>query len=782
MVPMITPVVSHAVVCSKLYHGIWSIPMSNPIESWDPAAPCSKPCYAFKQCGISATCLDGCVSSMRVAMTTVHSLTRSLRSTDGICEFSTPALRSAACPGDMFNMYYICLPLKTHIIDTCYGLPSSMCYEDPFRTPSAVTLYKFFTLLQGGTGSLVLPTSGANRDMLQWSSGAAVTAAIPPAALVLLINDANAPFWRNYRVTANWRISHPDDTVFIAGPTQMVGITFRHTGNMNSGEHYMVGWKGQTGGASDLVLFHFKNGAYTAPRGTLNCIYGTGPCRTAPLPANKYFAMRVEIVGTQLTVLTNKDPLGDPTSDCSQSGKSSDPINCNGNQVAMTFTFSPPFNDKGSAGMYFAGGSGLSDDLSVRRLPSQGTCGDGTCNALQHDEDCINCPNDCPAPCGCGDLVCAGDAEALGCRDDCFVGKVRYYVPTATRPSLQWKQRGDDVAAYWSFDDPKNLLKDDSQNGLTLFNPELRAAADVRNCAPNRPNKYPAVGCIETSGPQSPMLLRRSDSAFGKLPVSTVDFTIVMFAKMTRDREGALLIRWGNPLPQRRGLALEIQPLWGQSGTDGQVQWRQGLHTHTVGINWNAPGIGGPLHHLAFTFDARLVQTEIFVNGVSMGKAKPCDGISVPQMVTFGEFKLGAFPGFLDDVKILSVKWTPEQVGADLAGGKFMTLPFDIGATLAPASFPTPIPEGQTAPPVPAMGPQTFVPTPRPTLGPMWLFATPAVKSCKDLCNEQCGGPFQVCTCHSPFAKPSELACDATLLQATSMTMLWLTVAQLLMM
>jgi hypothetical protein len=77
MVPSISAPVSHAVVCSKLYHGIWSIPMSNPIETWDPAAPCSKPCYAFKQCGISATCLDGCVVVMATSdsvLSRVHSL------------------------------------------------------------------------------------------------------------------------------------------------------------------------------------------------------------------------------------------------------------------------------------------------------------------------------------------------------------------------------------------------------------------------------------------------------------------------------------------------------------------------------------------------------------------------------------------------------------------------------------------------------------------------------------------------------------------------------------
>lgn len=668
-------------------------------------------------------------------------------------------------------MYYICLPLKTHIIDTCYGLPGSMCYADSFLTGTP----KYTAVNQAGAaGTLTLPSSGAYRDQLVWSSTATVTGATPPPALVLVISDNNAAEWRNYRVTANWRIVHPLDNVFTATTTQMVGITFRHIGNPSTGEHYMVGWKGEAGGASDLVLYHWKGSQYVKPAGTMSCIHGTppNPCRTAALPANKWFGMLVEIVGNQLTVLTNKDPLADPTSDCSQTGKASDPINCNGNQVAMTFTFTMPLNIKGSAGIYFAGGNGYSDDLSVRRLPAQGTCGDGTCNTAQHDEDCINCPRDCPAPCGCGDLVCAGDAEALGCRDDCFIGKVRYYVPTAKTPSLQWKQRGDDVAAYWSFDDPKDLGKDDSKNGLQLFNPDLKAAP-MTACAKLRPNVYSPDGnrgCIETTGTLTPMFLRRPESAFGKLPVATVDFTIVMFAKMTASREGSLLIRWGDLRPHRRGLALEIEPKWGTSGANGAVQWRQGLHTHEVAVNWNAAGpSGGALHHLAFVFDARLVQTEIFVDGVSLGKAKPCEGISVPQMVTFGEFRLGAFPGYLDDVKIITAKWSPEQVGADIAGGQFMTLPFDIGAVVQAQMFPTPLPPGDTFPPTPALGPTTFVPTPRPTLGPMWLSPTPAVKSCKDLCKEMCGsGDYQVCSCHSPYAKPTEVACDASHLTAAA--------------
>ena len=103
-----------------------------------------------------------------------------------------------------------------------------------------------------------------------------------------------------------------------------------------------------------------------------------------------------------------------------------------------------------------------------------------------------------------------------------------------------------------------------------------------------------------------------------------------------------------------------------------------------------------------------------------------------------------------------------KAVGADIAGGQFMTLPFDIGSVLQAQNFPTPLPPGETFPPTPALGPTTFLPTPAPTLGPMWISPTPAVKSCKELCKEMCSsGEYQVCSCHSPYAKPTEVACDA---------------------
>lgn len=664
-------------------------------------------------------------------------------------------------------MYYICLPLKTHIIDVCYGLPGSMCYEDSFRSGASS---KFSTVNQNGAvGTLTLPASGPYKDQLVWNS-AAVGATVPPPALVLVVNDINSPQWRDYRVTANFKIDNPDYTRFIALPSQMVGITFRHTGNAATGEHYLVAWKGTTSNSSDVYLYKWTGSKYEKPTGAKTCTWGSDPCRTAPLPANKWFGLIVEMVGNQLTVLSNKEPLADPTNQCSESGKVADPVNCNGNQLVMTFTFSMPFNLKGSVGLYFAGGNGYSDDLSVRRLPTAGQCGDGVCNPA-NDEDCINCQADCPAPCGCGDLVCAGDAEALGCRDDCFLGQVKYYVAKTKK----WRTRGDNVAAYWSFDDPMALGTDNSGNGMNLFTGDLKPAeGGEANCAKDRPNAYTnsGKGCVKLTGVFGAMFLKSSLSAFGKLPVSTVDFTIACFVKVTdttRVESPSSLIRWGDTRSHRIGLALDIRVNYGTNGNDGSVEWKQGLHTHTVRVNWNSPGPkGSPLHHIAFVFDARQVETEIYVDGVSAGKKRPCTSISVPQMVTFGEFRLGAFVGILDDVKIISTKWSASQVGADAAGAPFITKPDDIDATSMPQMFPTPLPPGSTFAPTPALGPTSFVPTPRPTLGPMWLSPTPAVKTCKQLCNDMCGGEFGVCKCHSPYAKPTEVACDATTTSANA--------------
>jgi hypothetical protein len=700
--------------------------------------------------------------------------TECLDGSDGICEFRTNTLSSTQCPGNQFSMYYICLPLKTHIIDVCYGLPGSMCYEDSFRSTTSA---KYTPVMQAGGGTLQLPNSGAYKDQLVWNSPTP-GGTVPPPALALVINDVNAPSWKNYRVTANFKIDNPDYTKFIAGPNQMVGVTFRHAGNPATGEHYLVAWKGTTSNSSDVLLYKWNGSSYVKPMGAKTCTWGSDPCRTAPLPANKWFALIVDIVGNQLTVLTNKEPIADPTNQCSESGKVADPVNCNGNQLVMTFTFAMPYNPIGSAGLYFAGGNGYSDDLSVRRLPSPGTCGDGVCS-VANDEDCINCQADCPAPCGCGDLVCAGDAEALGCRDDCFIGQVKYF----NALTKKWRSRGDNVAAYWSFDDDAALGTDNSGNGMTLFTGELKGVPEAM-CAKDRPNAYilnSTRNCVGVTGAFGAMFLKSSLSAYGKLPVSTVDFTITCFVKVTGRSNVALpasLIRWGDTRAHRIGLALDIRVDYGGNGNDGSIEWKQGLHTHKVNINWNSAGPkGSPLHHLAFVFDSRLVETEVYIDGVSAGKKRPCPSISVPQMVTFGEFRLGGFVGILDDVKILSTKWSAQQVGADAAGAQFVTRPDDIDTMGLVPQFPTPLPPGSTFAPTPALGPTSFVPTPRPTLGPMWLSPTPTVKTCKELCNDMCGGEFQVCSCHSPYARPTEVACDATTTSATAALMAVLAIA-----
>jgi hypothetical protein len=73
----------------------------------------------------------------------------------------------------------------------------------------------------------------------------------------------------------------------------------------------------------------------------------------------------------------------------------------------------------GGAGLYFAGGRGYSDEMTVLRLPDHGTCGDHVCDAPH--ENCVNCAFDCAAPCGCSDGICASDDEAKGCLQDWYV-------------------------------------------------------------------------------------------------------------------------------------------------------------------------------------------------------------------------------------------------------------------------------------------------------------------------------------------------------------------------
>ena len=356
----------------------------------------------------------------------------------------------------------------------------------------------------------------------------------------------------------------------------------------------MVGWRGTTGTKSTLGLYQWDQSSYTVLQ----------QAQTAPLPANKWFRMQVRVVGNTVTVFTNKDPLGLPSSTCSQvRGSDVDPVNCNGDQEALSFTFPLPFVERGGVGLYFAGASGFSDDLTVRLLPVGGFCGDGTCQE-DKNEDCINCPSDCAAPCGCGDGVCAGDDEALGCPDDCFDGVPRYYNPTRV-PAERWRTRVDRVAAYWSFDDPDNIGRDDSGNRLTLIVSDASSRTDV--CASTRFETFGGQsenGCVETKGGFSFLFLKSASSAFAKLPVSSAAFTVAAFAKLTdvtqADR-ASNLIRWGSTRPDRFGLATQIRLEFGSDGSNGVIVWSHGLHEHRVtNVNWNKAG----LRHLVFVYDA----------------------------------------------------------------------------------------------------------------------------------------------------------------------------------
>ena len=116
----------------------------------------------------------------------------------------------------------------------------------------------------------------------------------------------------------------------------------------------MVAWRGTSTAKSQVTLYEWQSDKYVHLK----------TAETAPLPANKWFAMLVRVIANKVTVFTNKDPIADPAEACSQTGVAKkDPVNCDGNQEALSFTFPMPYLEKGNVGLYFAGGSGFSDDL-----------------------------------------------------------------------------------------------------------------------------------------------------------------------------------------------------------------------------------------------------------------------------------------------------------------------------------------------------------------------------------------------------------------------------------
>ena len=189
--------------------------MANPIEEFSAATPCSDACARFDVCPLATQCLD---------------------SVEGICEFQTSVFRNSPCAGNLAAMYYICLPLKRHIGNGCSGLPAAMCYEDNF---SATARQRFVAVRQANAPNGQVTTNsnnGAYRDMLQWTAQNPPVIGRPQPSLLVLVNDATANSWQNYLITANFRVNNPNFSVFKAEPTNMVGVTFRHAGNAQSGK------------------------------------------------------------------------------------------------------------------------------------------------------------------------------------------------------------------------------------------------------------------------------------------------------------------------------------------------------------------------------------------------------------------------------------------------------------------------------------------------------------------------------------------------------------------
>merc|ERR1712000_756548 len=724
----------HTVICSKLYHGIWTIPMANPVVSFS-GAPCRTACYSYDQCGLATQCLTG---------------------EDGICIFDTNTLKAGnpgnVCPGSGFAMYYICLPLTKFSADVCYGMPGEFCYEEVFLSDGP----KLWTIGNQKSGGKLSNNDAraAHKDRLVFTATHVTAAAVAVPGTVLMVTAPNIANWKDYEITANFWSTHPNENVFKASSGQMVGITFRHSNPSNavSGTHYMAGWLSTGSAKSAIGVYQWSAGSYKRVSKCNNV--------TAALPANSWVAMRVVVQGNKLTVSTNKCPLVEYELGCSQIPRTdNDPVNCCGMIPAIECNLDPlDYLEQGTAGLYFAGGQGFSDDFSVRRLSSLGTCGDGTCSAADA-ENCINCAEDCPAPCGCGDGVCAGDHEAKGCRDDCFQCVVKYLNPVKNR----WFTRPDNIALLYSFDNRSAMGFDNSLNGVDLIKTEQEWT--TTGCAPgaNR-QRYDGQpnGCAQTKA-NAPFFLLNAEKMYGKLPVASCDMTIAFFATVSRKGTSTYAVRWGNLDVNRAGLQSRVEVNYGTTGLNGFVRWYLGLHSQKVDVNWRKPG----LRHIVLTYDR-----------IRQGTAEPCSKKRVPQMVTFGKLQVGSFDGILDDLVIASDVWDATKIAAHLNGAPDISKPPDT-INLKPEDivFPTPRPIAPT--PMPTIVTTTESTTlGSQTLPPRWVAPTPPVRSCRELCVEQCKpSPFLSCACAHEYARPTEVACDAVRAAASLMIALsvWLT-------
>jgi hypothetical protein len=315
----------------------------------------------------------------------------------------------------------------------------------------------------------------------------------------------------------------------------------------------------------------------------------------------------------------------------------------------------------------------------------------------------------------------------------------------------------------WTFNNVSDMGKDDSQNGLDLAaygqvhneSPLFPCAPDstIRNLFGSDKNR-----CATTS-PLAYFELRDIRRAFQRLPVHSCSLTIACWAKMTGQEklnERSSIIRWGATSQDQQGLTLNVRVSYGTRGSDGAITWNFGNHKHTVAVDWAKAG----MRHLVFVYDKVSTQTTIYIDGMAGAPQVTCPGstVSINQMVTYGRLEMGAFRGYMDEMKIIAIAWTSQQVQVDKSGGETVRIPSDIGDQKQTALAPTPMP----AAPTPFVS-GSLVTTPAPTTiqtrAARWSGPTPVVRTCLQICEDRCaalGKTWKACSCSDIYALPGE--------------------------